>query len=134
MELDLLNLDDIQPPHLLEDGTYKLEIMKEPEKKESKNNPGRFSIVVYLRAVDDPDAEMLSEYLTLPVADDKPDVVKMFGRRIKDFCTAFGIPFEGGSAKFESAKGATGWAMVKKEYNEKMDREVNTCKRFILPK
>ena len=134
MDLDLLDLDEIQPPHVLDEGQYKLEIIKEPERVQSKKNEARWMIRVYLKSVEEPDSQPIMENLVLPNSEDPPENVVMFGRRIKAFCECFAIPFEGSSAKFEGSKGATGWALVKKAYNEAFDSDQNEVGRFMLAK
>ena len=134
MDLGLLDLDQIQPPHVVDDGQYKLEIIKEPEKVQSKKDDDRYMVRIYLKVVDDPDAELIMENLCLIKADDKPDTAKMFGRGMKSFCQAFNIPFQGNNAQFEGSKGMTGWGMVKKEFNSEFNKDQNTVTRYILPK
>lgn len=129
MQLDHINLDDVREPQPLEEGEYKLKIIKEPELKRSENT-GRSYISVLYRAEEQNDAALINDNLMLPIPEDDAAKANQFARRLKQWAECFEVPFSGSDINIEAAEGNTGFCLLGIEHSDDYG-DKNRVKRFL---
>lgn len=123
-----LNLDDVPEEHALEEGEYKLQLQKAifgPSKK------GKPMLTLYYIAPDDPDAQLISDFILYPTQDMSERDFNQARRSLKEFLQAFGIPTTTTADEFATLgeQGLQGWCYVTKE--EFQGRPRNNVKRYM---
>lgn len=123
-----IKLDDVQEATAVAEGEYELQIIK-AEFGESKK--GNSMVTVTMRVLDEPTAQLVSHWLVPPKAGDPEDQVRLRKLDIARFCSAFGIPTEGGGFDTDDFPGQRAKVYLKKEVGEQDGNEYN---RLRLPK
>lgn len=124
-----LDLDNVPELVVVPEGEYELRIVEAGDhiSKTTSQNMVRLVLVVE----SEPNAENIYHYISLPQVDDDERKRNSKLRRIKDFLAAFGLPQQ---SEYGDWVGATGWALVGSEVNERTGEPTNSIKRFIVSK
>lgn len=125
--LENLDLDNVPELSAVADGEYEVRIMDAGD--HVSKNTGNNMVRLVLEILGEPNADTIYHYITLPQMDD--DERKRNGklRRIKDFLAAFGLDQQSDYADWI---GATGWALIGSEEDERTGNPRNNVKRFIV--
>ena len=122
-----LNVNDVPDLIALPEGEeYQLRILECEIKTSAKGNQGiqcRFDVPA------EPNSKDITHWIGIPSANDDEKKRNSALRRIRDFCTCFGIPTDGG-IDLSNVQGNTGWAILAIE-NDDTYGEQNRIKRFI---
>lgn len=125
--LDNLDLENVPELEVVTEGEYEVRIMDAGD--HVSKNTGNNMVRLVLEILGEPNADTIYHYITLPQMDD--DERKRNGklRRIKDFLAAFGLDQQSDYADWI---GATGWALIGSEEDERTGNPRNNVKRFIV--
>ena len=125
--LDNLDLENVPELEVVTEGEYEVRIMDAGD--HVSKNTGNNMVRLVLEILSEPNADTIYHYITLPQMDD--DERKRNGklRRIKDFLAAFGLDQQSDYADWI---GATGWALIGSEEDERTGNPRNNVKRFIV--
>lgn len=122
-----LNVNDVPDLQALPEGEeYELRILECEIKTSSKGNQGiqcRFDVP------SEPNSKDITHWIGIPDASADEKKRNSALRRIRDFCTCFGINTAGG-IDLSDVQGRTGWAILAIE-NDDTYGEQNRIKRFI---
>lgn len=124
-----LDLDNVPELVVVPEGEYELRIVEAGDHISKTTGQNMVRLVLVVES--EPNAENIYHYISLPQVED--DERKRNGklRRIRDFLAAFGLPQQ---SEYSEWVGATGWALVGSEVNERTGEPVNSIKRFIVSK
>lgn len=123
--LDEMELDNLPEEKALPDGEYEVVILSAEEYigKES----GKMSIRVILSVPDEPEAQDIFHYISLPQPDDTEKTRFRKMRRIRDFLDAFGLTK---ADPYDLWVGHKSWALLKQEMDNHGEPR-NSVVRFL---
>lgn len=127
--MSILNVDieNVEEPKPVPDGEYEMQVIGTPELRTSK--AGNPYLNVRLAIVGEVGAQDVYDTITLPTEDQDPVDNERRKLRLKRFCDAFGISYDGGNINLEEADGLRASALLTIEANaEYGDR--NRVKRY----
>ena len=124
-----LDLDNVPELVVVPEGEYELRIVEASDHISKTTGQNMVRLVLVVES--EPNAENIYHYISLPQVEDDERKRNSKLRRIKDFLTAFGLPQQ---SEYSEWVGATGWALVGSEVNERTGAPTNSIKRFIVSK
>lgn len=127
--LENLDLDNVPELHAVAEGEYELRIVDAGD--HVSKSSGQNMIRLLLEIQGEPDAELIFHYITLPQPDDDDRKRNAKRRRIKEFLAAFG---QDQHSEYNDWIGATGWALIGSETDDRTGSPRNNVKRFIASK
>lgn len=114
-EITMPNLENVQPPVLLEPGSYDL-VIRNVLLKNSANS-GRLILTIFCDCPDFPEVEDVVHRVMFGMEGDEPKTATRFNREVKAFLERFGLPVDG-SADVNDLKGQSFSAVIDIEANE----------------
>jgi hypothetical protein len=128
--MSILNIDvsQVKEPSPVPDGEYPVRILSVPEVKQS-GNTGQNYISVRLEVVGEVGAQDVYDIIMLPAEGQTPESNEKRKLRLKRFCDAFGIGYEGGQIDLASAEGLDAIAILSVE-NDPEYGERNRVRRY----
>lgn len=127
--LENLDLDNVPELCAVAEGEYELRIVDAGD--HVSKSSGQNMIRLMLEIQGEPDAELIFHYITLPQPDDDDRKRNAKLRRIKEFLAAFG---QDQQSEYQDWIGATGWALIGSETDDRTGSPRNNVKRFIASK
>lgn len=127
--LENLDLDNVPELCAVAEGEYELRIVDAGD--HVSKSSGQNMIRLMLEIQGEPDAEPIFHYIALPQPDDDDRKRNAKLRRIKEFLAAFG---QDQQSEYSDWIGATGWALIGSETDDRTGAPRNNVKRFIASK
>lgn len=127
--LENLDLDNVPELSAVAEGEYEVRILDAGDHVSKTSGQNMIRLVLEIQG--EPDAETIYHYVTLPQFDDDERRKNGKLRRIKEFLSAFGFDKQSDYADWI---GATGWALIGSEMDDRTGAPRNNVKRFIASK
>lgn len=128
MSLIQFNIDEVQDLVVLPEGEHQVSILS-AELYQKAGELVKQSIKLTFKALNEPNAQLINEFLSLPNNQDDETSRGFKERRIKSFCQCFQVDLSGGGIQLETLPGLTGFVILSVENDEKYG-DSNRIKRY----
>lgn len=125
-----LDLGSAKETVAVPEGEYDLRVASFDLTKSQKGND-MYKALILVESSEYPNAQPITEYLTLPSKNHDEKARNFLALQIKRFLSVFGIPFEAGGFNDEDVNGATGRCMV---VQDEPDENGNIWNKLRMPR